>query len=441
MIIPVIMTGGKGERLWPLSRAPLTKPFIQLEAGQETLLQRAIRRAGLVEGAQSPIFVCGSGHEQLIREQAHAVGAQKFTLLVEPVGRDTAAAIAAAALLCAARGQADEVMLVLAADHLIADEQGFADAVASGLATARAGQIVTFAIPATYPTTGYGYLDLQPMAGSQLARVARFVEKPDAALAAELLACGNFAWNSGMFMFQPRVIIDELKRLLPDLLHKVQQSLPTATGSDAIHLSEEAFGAIKPVSIDKGVMEHVSGIVAVKAAIGWSDVGDWDAVWQTSSQRLGDVVVSGPALAYDSKSSLLRSEGPLLLGIGLENMVAVATSDAVLVAPRSRTQDLKLALAALQASPPPAIGSAQVLTKGSGFTVSRHEISPGQKLSLNARKATSYSIVVLSGQGNVATVDATSPLYRGATISMATSVNVVATGDEPLVLLVTRLQV
>ncbi|HUR43157.1 MAG TPA: sugar phosphate nucleotidyltransferase [Aestuariivirga sp.] len=348
MIVPVIMAGGRGARLWPLSRGETPKPFLAMGKG-ETLLQITLRRIAKLCGLASPVIVCDSEHEDMARQQAAAVFPEKFSLLLEPGGRGTAPALCAAALLVERWRGPDAVLLALPTDHAVANDATFAETVASAAELADAGYLVTFAIKPREPATGYGYLKIGEAidAGKQQFRVEAFIEKPHRQRAGQFLLSGQFAWNSGIFMFQAAVLIEAFQQFQPEILAACRNALQ-GDGDRAV-LEPKAFAAALSLSIDYAVMEKASNIGTVVSDFNWSDMGDWNAVWLQDTKDKNGVAARGNVLAIDCTGSLVQSDGPVVLGLGLEDMIVIATKDAILVAPRSRAQDVKRAVEELAA--------------------------------------------------------------------------------------------
>jgi len=349
MVVPVIIAGGTGARLWPLSRPALPKPFMAITDRKETLLRATLRRVAKMPGLETPMVVCDARHEALVREQAGSLFSGQLRLLLEPEGRGTAPALCAAALVAERLAGPRAVLLALPSDHAVADDDAFAAAIASGAELASAGYLVTFAVKPREPATAYGYLrigDPIDMARRQF-RVEAFMEKPERNRAEEFLSSGQYAWNSGIFMFEAATVIGTFQQLQPEILAVCRKALP-GDMSDSIMLDPAAFAAAQSISIDYAIMERAGNTAAVVADFGWSDVGDWNAVWEASKDEKG-VAARGDVVAIDCEGSLIRSEGPVIFGLGLEDMIVVATKDAVLVASRSRAQDVKRAVEELAA--------------------------------------------------------------------------------------------
>lgn len=414
MIHPVIVAGGKGTRLWPASRESLPKPFVRLGTGEDTLLQATLRRLKAVKECGTPLVVCAAAHDFLVLDQARGIEPDGIDLLLEPEGRNTAPAICAAALLLSARGLGQEPMLVLPADHIIQDEAAFAAAAAAGAALAASGYLVTFAITPTFAATGYGYLKLGSAIGNGQYALEAFVEKPQIGTAKKFLEDGGYAWNSGMFLFTPDALLAAFGDLQPDILAACREALQGEGLQAVTKLQAEAFARAPSISIDYAIMEKAPRVAAVAADLGWSDVGDWQAIWDIADKDPAGNVCHGNVEMVGSKDSLAQSDGPLLVGIGLDSMIAVATKDAIVVAPKSRAQDVKLAVDRLtglgrdEAGGGKKVfrpwGSFEQLHIGGGFQVKELTVVPGAKLSLQRHKFRGEHWVCIAGEG-IAVVD------------------------------------
>lgn len=420
-IYPVILSGGIGSRLWPISRESHPKPFMQLPDGQ-SLLQKTFLRASGLKGCQEVMTVTNrelyfkSEDEYKSVNQAN----KKSSFLLEPFGRNTAAAVAAAALEIAERHGPDALMLALAADHLIADTAAFNQAVAEAMQIAEQGWLVTFGIKPDYPETGFGYIEAdpaRPLSDSGDAYcIQRFVEKPDLATAKDYVASGRYYWNSGMFCFKVGKVIDELEAFVPDLLVSVKQALAAAkkADGDAIRLIEfdaEHFAEVPDISFDYAVMERSTKVATLTCNIGWSDIGSWNAVGELSEQDENGNRVSGEAVLFDAKNSYVQSPDRLAALVGVENLIVVDTPDALLVAHRDRVQDVKHIVSQLKKNGHEAHklhrtvyrpwGTYTVLQDASNFKIKRIEVKPGGKLSLQMHHHRSEHWVVVSGTARV----------------------------------------
>ena len=349
MISPVLLCGGSGTRLWPLSRKSYPKQFVPL-VGDDTLFQASAQRLSGA-GFSAPVVLTNSDFRFIVTEQLQGAGIDPGAILIEPEGRNTAPAILAAALYLQAQAP-DQLMLVAPSDHVVPDPAAFRAAVAAGEAAAEAGQIVTFGITPTHAETAYGYLELSgPPQDGQATGLERFVEKPDAATAADMLAAGTFLWNAGIFLFKPATLIDAVTRLEPDLLTAVQAALDAAqTDLGFLRLDPGAWAQARDVSIDYAVMERSDNLSVVPFGAGWSDLGGWDAVWREIGPDENGVALSGDATAINCENTLLRSEadGLEVVGIGLKNIMTIAMPDAVLVADMDSAQSVRLAVDALK---------------------------------------------------------------------------------------------
>jgi mannose-1-phosphate guanylyltransferase/mannose-6-phosphate isomerase len=414
MITPVLLSGGSGTRLWPLSRKSYPKQFVSL-VDDETLFQASARRLSGPAFA-APLVLTNSDFRFIVTEQLGAIGIDPGAVLIEPEGRNTAPAVLAAALWLE-QVDPNGLMLVAPSDHVVPNAVAFRAAVEIGRPAAQAGKIVTFGIPPTHPETGYGYLELaEPpdLAAACAANLSRFVEKPDAQQAAEMLATGRHLWNSGIFLFSVRVIIDAFKAHAPELLEPVGRAVAQGRADLGFHrLDATAWATVNDISIDYAVMERAGNLTVVPFADGWSDLGGWDAVWRESGPNFDGVVTSGPATAIDCRDTLLRSENDNLeiVGLGLDSIIAVAMPDAVLVAHKDRAQDVKAVVAALKAKNARQAasfprdhrpwGCFESLVIGERFQVKRIVVKPGGALSLQSHHHRSEHWIVVQGTAKV----------------------------------------
>jgi mannose-1-phosphate guanylyltransferase/mannose-6-phosphate isomerase len=416
-IHPVILCGGSGTRLWPLSRQSYPKQFARL-MGDESLFQASARRMSGA-GFAAPVVVTGEPFRFIVAEKLAAIEVGAAATLIEPVGRNTAPAILAAALWLVAK-DADAVMLVAPSDHVIADAPAFRATVQAALPRALGGDLVSFGIRPDRAETGYGYLELVPgadPAAKTPQALARFVEKPDAARAAEMVAAGNYLWNAGIFLFTARAIIAAYARHAPDILGAVTLAVNGAKGDLGFtRLAAAPWTGIADISVDYAIMERATNLAVMPYAGSWSDLGGWEAVWQETGPDASGNVISQHATAIDCKTSLLRSESPdlELVGIGLEDIIAVAMPDAVIVAHKSQSQRVKEAVSALkskgakQATQFPTDhrpwGWFECLVLADRFQVKRIVVNPGASLSLQSHHHRSEHWIVVHGTAKV-TID------------------------------------
>ena len=418
MITPVLLCGGSGTRLWPLSRKSYPKQFSPL-MGAESLFQASARRLS-GEGFAAPIAVTADAFRFIVTEQLAAAEIAPEAVLIEPAGRDTAPAVLAAALHVQARDPG-ALMLVAPSDHVIPDAGLFAATVAAAVPAAEAGQMVTFGIAPDRPETGYGYLELaeRPATGSDPApvKLQSFVEKPDAARAAAMLAEGRYLWNAGIFLFTAETVVAAYRAHAPAMVEAVQAALDAARCDLGFtRLDPGAWDRAPAISIDYAVMEKADNLSVVPYPGRWSDLGDWAAVWR-ETQDAG-LSLKGPATAIDCTGTLLRSEveGQAIVGIGLEDIVAVAMPDAVLVAHKDRAQDVKEAVARLKGARAPQAeafpkdhrpwGWFESLVIGDRFQVKRIVVHPGAALSLQSHHHRSEHWIVVQGTAKVTVDDA-----------------------------------
>ncbi|KMK63959.1 mannose-1-phosphate guanylyltransferase/mannose-6-phosphate isomerase [Puniceibacterium sp. IMCC21224] len=417
MITPILLCGGSGTRLWPLSRKSYPKQFARL-MGEESLFQASARRlAG--PGFAAPMVLTGDSFRFIVTEQLAAIEQAPSNILIEPEGRNTAPAILAAALFLEAQDP-DALMLVAPSDHVIPDAAAFRAAVQAAVPRARDGALITFGISPTRPETGYGYLELADGAdagASEPQTLARFVEKPDSARAVEMLAAGNYLWNAGIFLFTATTMRAAFEAHAPELVKGVRAALDGAqTDLGFTRLAPDAWSKVEDISVDYAIMEKAANLAVMPFGAGWSDLGGWDAVWLESGPDGAGNVCSDRATAIDCTDTLLRSEteGLELVGIGLKDIVAVAMGDAVLVAHKSESQRVKEAVSALKAR-----GATQAvqlprdyrpwgwyesLVIGGRFQVKRIVVHPGAALSLQSHHHRSEHWIVVEGTAKV-TVD------------------------------------
>ena len=420
LITPIILCGGSGTRLWPLSRKSYPKQFVPLVDDQTLFQDSAKRLSGATETLNfaAPTVLTGADFRFIVTEQLAAIGIDPGAILIEPEGRNTAPAILAAALYLIEQDP-EAIMLVAPSDHVVPDVAAFHTAVKKGLSAVEDGKLVTFGIKPTHAETGYGYLELTalPDASGDAVDLKEFVEKPDAERAAEMVAAGTFMWNAGIFLFKAKDIIAAFTTYAPELTGPVSEAVDAAqVDLGFLRLEPKAWAKADDISIDYAVMEKAYNLAVVPFDGGWSDLGGWDAVWRESGPDENGVVTSGEATAIDCSNSLIRSDSERLevVGIGLDNIMAIAMNDAVLVADMSRAQDVKKAVAALKAKGADQAthfpkdhrpwGWFESLVVGGRFQVKRIHVHPGAALSLQSHFHRSEHWIVVEGTAEV-TVD------------------------------------
>ena len=416
-IIPVIMAGGKGTRLWPLSRASAPKQFIQF-VGDRTLFQATLDRVSDSKIYEAPIVITNEDFRFLVAEQAREFGIELSGVLLEPSARNTAPAVAAAASFALKTFGDGAIIQVLASDHeIIADEQYF-KAIEVAHKTARAGKLVTFGIAPTEPATGYGYIEVGASLASGANAVKRFVEKPDAATAQKMLDSGGFVWNSGIFMFGAQQVLDEIKELAPGVAVAAVEAVEKAKGDlDFVRLDAASFDTAPNISIDYAVMEKTKNAAVVPATFTWSDLGSWDAVWKLGSQDAAGNVVLGQTTLVDTRNSLVVSRHSHLAVQGLEGIAVIASEDAVYVGRLDESQNVGALVkhlasakstAALTQTHPTSYrpwGGYTSILNGDRFQVKRLFVTPGKKLSLQKHHHRSEHWICVRGTAEVTVGD------------------------------------
>lgn len=407
-IIPVLLSGGSGSRLWPLSREAYPKQLLSL-LGERTLLQQTAQRVADPSIFDNAIVVASAEHRFAIAEQLHAAGMSAPTIVLEPFGRNTAPAIAIAALV-ASETDPDAFILAMPVDHWVSDAAAFRAAVVAGMPAAINGKLVVFGLRPAAPATGYGYIrfggELEAAPGIQ--EVDGFLEKPDLATAERLLASGDHLWNSGIFLLPVRAVIDEFARLAPELLAACRAALAGSTRDlDFLRLDADAFSACPSVSLDYAVMEKTNLAAVVPANFEWSDVGSWSALWKMGNKDADGNVTIGDVVVEDASRCYVRGEGALVAALGVEDLIITATPDVVLVASRRCDQDVAKLVARLKAdghrsaTQTPSVhrpwGYYQAIHAGDRFQVKRITVNPGAKLSLQKHFHRAEHWVVVNG--------------------------------------------
>ena len=409
MLDPVILSGGAGTRLWPLSRELYPKQLLSL-VGARTMLQQTVQRlAGLEMSA--PTVVCNEAHRFLVAEQLRAIACQPRAIVLEPSGRNTAPAIALAAHAALAADEGDSLLLVLPADHVIRDVAAFHRAIEVACAAARDGALVTFGIVPSAPETGYGYIRRgEPVGGAF--RISEFVEKPEQARAQTFVGSGEYYWNSGMFLFRARRYLEELEKFAPDIASVCRNSFAGATRDlDFTRIDAGAFQACRSESIDNAVMERTADAVVVPLDAGWSDVGSWASLHAACESNSQGNALFGDVIVEDTHNSYIYSESRLVATVGLRDHVVVETKDAVLVAPKERVQEVKKLVARLKAEGRDEHslhrevfrpwGSYDSIDNGERFQVKRLVVRPGGVLSLQMHHHRAEHWVVVSGTAQI----------------------------------------
>ena len=415
-LIPVILCGGSGTRLWPLSRRLQPKQFHAL-VDEDSLLQSTIKRLnGIGRFVSKPAVVCNEEHRFLVAEQLRAIEFPNVPIYLEPEGRNTAPALAMVALSCI-NHQDDPILLVLPADHIITDVPMFHRRIETALPFAQDGSLVTFGITPTRPETGYGYVQKDVSAAgsnddSQVYGVREFIEKPDLTTAERYIRDGEYLWNSGMFIFRASLLVAELRRQRPDIITHIERALRhRTTDHDFVRPDSTAFLNCPNESIDYAVMEGAENRVVVELNAGWSDVGSWNGVWEATQRDPHGNVVLGDVVLNDVSNSYIRAEHRLVAAVGLENTVVVDTVDSVLVGDKDKIQNVKEIVAALEQSGreevynhkkvPRPWGSYQGLDQGENYQVKRLVLNPGARISLQLHHKRSEHWVIVSGTARV----------------------------------------
>jgi mannose-1-phosphate guanylyltransferase/mannose-6-phosphate isomerase len=412
MIHPVILSGGSGTRLWPMSRTLYPKQLLSL-LGRESLLQETVRRVAERACFAPPLLVANEEHRFIIAEQLREIGIVPHSTLLEPVGRNTAPAACIAALVLS-EAEPDPLMLVMPSDHTIRDVGAFVVALDRAATAARAGALVSFGIAPERAETGYGYIrrGAKLDGADEVFAIAEFVEKPNRQEAEQYIKSGEHSWNSGIFLFPARLYLDELERVRPDMVAACRRALDAAQrDADFVRLGREAFSDCPSDSIDYAVMEQTRRAAVVPVSMGWSDVGSWDALWEMSDKDSNGNSFEGNVVAEETRNCYLRSEAGLVAAVGIEDLVVVKTADAVMVAPRNRTQDVRKLVARLvkdrrdEAETLPTVhrpwGSYTSLHNGHRVQVKHIMVKPGGKLSLQMHHHRAEHWVVVHGTAKI----------------------------------------
>ncbi|EPE7489612.1 mannose-1-phosphate guanyltransferase [Cronobacter universalis] len=416
-LFPVIMAGGSGSRLWPLSRVLYPKQFLCLK-GDLTMLQTTVCRLNGVQ-CESPVVICNEQHRFIVAEQLRQLNKLTENIILEPAGRNTAPAIALAALAAKHNSpETDPLMLVLAADHVIQDEDAFRNAVRAAMPFAESGKLVTFGIVPNLPETGYGYIRRGEVSNPDVAvdavafSVAQFVEKPNQETAQSYVNSGEYYWNSGMFLFRAGRYLEELAKYRPDILDACEKAMSTVDPDlDFIRVDEEAFLACPEESIDYAVMEKTADAVVVPMDAGWSDVGSWSSLWEISNHSPEGNVHHGDVISHNTENSYVYAESGLVTTVGVKDLVVVQTKDAVLIADRNHVQDVKKVVEKIKADGRHEHhihrevyrpwGKYDSIDQGERYQVKRITVKPGEGLSLQMHHHRAEHWIVVAGTAKV----------------------------------------
>jgi len=407
-LIPIILSGGSGTRLWPLSRKMYPKQFLSL-LHDETMLQKTLSRLDGVDHA-SPIVVCNDEHRFIVAEQARQIGLENLSIILEPFGRNTAPAIAVAALRALTQAE-DPLLLVLSADHEITDEAAFCASVKQAQPLAEAGKLITFGIVPTQAATGYGYIRRGTAVGQGF-DVDEFVEKPDQATANSYLASGDYYWNSGMFMFRAQRYLAELEKFNPEMVANCRKaSANMAEDIGFLRLDSDAFGACESDSIDYALMEKTALACVIPMDAGWSDIGSWSSLWEQGKKDDAGNSTHGDVIMTDTEGSFVHAESRLVTTVGVRDLVIVETQDAVLVADKSQAQEVKQIVERLKSENREEEnfhrivyrpwGSFDSVDEGEGYKVKRISVKPGARLSKQMHHHRAEHWVVVRGTARV----------------------------------------
>ena len=412
MITPVITAGGSGTRLWPLSRSLYPKQFLAL-TGEQTMLQETVQRLSNLD-VNAPLVICNEEHRFIVAEQLRALG-KTGSIILEPVGRNTAPAIALAAEVTV--NDNDPLLLVLAADHVIQNNDAFTEAVKNAIPLAQAGKLVTFGIVPTQAHTGYGYIKRgNAVADSSGYDVNAFVEKPDPRTAANYVESGEYYWNSGMFLIKASRYLQELQKYRPEILNACKKALEHTThDNDFVRLDAEAFATCPDESVDYAVMENTTDAVVVPLDAGWNDIGAWSALWEVNEKDEEGNAIFGDTILQDTTNSLIHGGERLIATIGLDNMVIVDTKDALLVACKDKVQYVKKIVEKLKAEKRSEFkvhrevyrpwGKYDSIDNGERYQVKRITVNPGEKLSIQMHHHRAEHWIVVSGTAKVTNGD------------------------------------
>lgn len=411
-MIPVILSGGSGTRLWPLSRGQYPKQFLALVSGH-TMLQETVLRLNGLAGIKPAIAVCNENHRFMLAEQLWEIGKKPAAIILEPVGRNTAPAVAMAALMAESE---DDILLVLPADHVLTDIKAFHSAIEQAAVLAQQGNLVTFGIVPTHPETGYGYIKRGDSQLGAAFRVAAFVEKPDIYKAQKYLESGDYFWNSGMFAFKAGVFLNELSKFNPGMLSVCREAIKTAANDlDFIRVDKAIFSQCPADSIDYAVMEKTEKTVVIPLDAGWNDIGSWSALWDVIDKDPFGNAINGDVMIVDTENSFIHAENKLVAAIGVRDLVIVETADALMVAPKDRVQEVKQIVAKLKEQHRCEAeyhrkvyrpwGHFYTVDKGERHQTKRIVVKPGAKLSMQKHHHRAEHWIVVKGTALVTKSD------------------------------------
>ena len=413
-IIPLILCGGTGSRLWPLSRESYPKQFLSIKKDDEfSLLQRTIKRISTLKNLKKPILVCNEEHRFIVAEQMREINIEDFIILLEPFVRNTAPAITSAALK-SFELEEDPILLVLSSDHEIKNTEKFLNVIDIGLKFAQMNKLVTFGIVPTSPETGYGYIKAKNPFGEKVEGISieSFIEKPNKETAKKLIVDNRYTWNSGMFMFKSKEIIEEMNKFYPEILSCCKKAInKSKLDLDFQRLDKVSFEKCENISIDIAVMEKTSKGIVIPLDAGWSDIGSWEAVWETSNKDLDNNYIEGKVVLKNTKNSYFRSENRLIVGIGCEDLIVVETRDAILISDKKSSQKVKNVVKQLKINKIAEGKTHRKVYRPWGHYLSVIEanrwqvkliiVKPGEKLSLQMHHHRSEHWVVVSGTARV----------------------------------------
>jgi len=414
-ILPVVLCGGTGTRLWPLSRESFPKQYLAIREEESlTFLQRTINRINKYENVEDPIVICNEEHRFIVAEQLRSNKIKAKSILLEPLGRNTAPAITAACLKAIEKKQ-DPLILVLPADHIISDEKTFIQVIEKAVNYAQCGKLVTFGITPNKPETGFGYieseneLDLNKLEGE---RILRFIEKPNITRAEKLISDKRFTWNSGIFFFKASSFLNEIIKFCPDIYKYCKKALlKNSLDLEFQRLDKELFSLCKKISIDNAIMEKTDLGIVLPLKAGWSDIGNWESMWEVSDKDTNNNVILGRVVSKNVKNSYLRSEDRLIVGLGIENLIVVECNDAILISRKDQVQDIKGIVEDLakrgdsEATIHKTIfrpwGNYTSVAEGKNWQVKKITVKPGESLSLQLHKYRTEHWIVVSGKACV----------------------------------------